>query len=96
VELTDGLTLPQLIVETAGRLPRDATVLAVVGTVSPETALALGNLRRRGHAVTAVLIIFGEDPYEDAMGRLLAEGIDVRHVRDEAELAALCQQQVLR
>jgi uncharacterized protein (DUF58 family) len=96
VELTDGLTLPQLIVETGGRLPRDATVLAVIGAVSPETGLALGNLRRRGHAVTAVLIIFGEDPYEDAMGRLLAEGIDVRHVRDEAGLAALCQQQVLR
>jgi uncharacterized protein (DUF58 family) len=96
VELTDGLTLPQLLVETAGRLPRDATVLAVVAEVSPETALALGNLRRRGHAVTAVLIIFGEDHYEDAAGRLLAEGIDVRHVRDEAGLAALCQQQVLR
>jgi uncharacterized repeat protein (TIGR01451 family) len=96
VELTDGLTLPQLIVETIGRLPRDATVVAVLAEASPETALALGNLRRRGHAVTAVLVIFGEDRYEDAMGRLLAERVEVRHVRNEAELAALCRQHVLR
>ena len=31
VELTDGLTLPQLIVEAGARLPRDATVLAILG-----------------------------------------------------------------
>jgi uncharacterized repeat protein (TIGR01451 family) len=96
VELTDGLTLPQLIVETAGRIPRDATVVAVLGEVPAETALALGNLRRRGHAVTAVLIIFEEHEQEDAMGRLLAEGIEVRPVRDEAGLTVLCQHHVLR
>jgi uncharacterized repeat protein (TIGR01451 family) len=95
VELTDGLTLPQLIVETTGRIPRDATVVAVLGRVTPETALALGNLRRRGHAVAAVLVIFG-DEHEEAMGRLLAEGIDVRHLKNEAALPALCRQQVLR
>jgi uncharacterized protein (DUF58 family) len=96
VELTDGLTLPQLIVEAAGRIPRDATVVALLAEVSAETALALGNLRRRGHAVTAVLVIFGEHVQEEALGRLLAEKIDVRQVRDEAGLTALCQQQVLR
>ncbi len=96
VELTDGLTLPQLVTETAGRLPRDATVIAVLARVTEQTALALGNLRRRGHAVTAVLILFDDDRYEEAYGRLLAERIDVRHVKDEAGLAALCQQQALR
>ncbi len=96
VELTDGLTLAQLVVETASRLPRDATVVAILGDVTAETALALGNLRRRGHAVTAILIIFGEEKQEGALGHLLAEGIDVRSVRDEVSLAVVCQQQVLR
>jgi hypothetical protein len=96
VELTDGLTLPQLIVEAGGRLPRDATVLAILGHAPAETALALGNLRRRGHAVTAVLLIFEEHGKEEALGRLVAEGIDVRLLRNEAGLTALCQQQVLR
>src|SRR5207247_10090560 len=58
VELTDGLTFAQLIAETDSRLPRDATVIAVLGQVTPETALALGSLRRRGYAVAAILVIF--------------------------------------
>jgi uncharacterized protein (DUF58 family) len=95
VELTDGLTLPQLIAETTSRLPRDATVIALLADVSEETALALGNLRRRGHAVTAVLVLFEEDPLAKATGRLLAERIEVRHIRDEATLTAVCQRQVL-
>jgi uncharacterized repeat protein (TIGR01451 family) len=95
VELTDGLTFAQLVSETTSRLPRDATVVAVLGDVSTETALALGNLRRRGHAVTAVLILFGDEKMERAHGRLLAEGIDVRQVRDEASVAALCQRQMI-
>src|SRR5262249_52790389 len=78
VELTDGLTLAELVVETTSRLPRDATVVALLGDVPVETALALGNLRRRGHAVTAVLVIFEDEGYETAAGRLIAAGIDVR------------------
>jgi uncharacterized protein (DUF58 family) len=95
IELTDGLTLPELIGETTSRLPRDATVIALLAQVSEETALALGNLRRRGHAVTAILILFEDDALEIASGRLLAEKIEVRHVHDEAMLTTVCQRQVL-
>ncbi len=94
-ELTDGLTMSQLIIEATSRLPRDATVVAILGEASPETAMTLGNLRRRGYAVTAVLVIFGDDACEDAHGRLLAEGVEVRHVADEAGIAALCQRQMV-
>jgi uncharacterized repeat protein (TIGR01451 family) len=96
VELTDGLTLGQLIVEAQARLPRDATVIAILGRVTEESALALGNLRRSGYAVTAVLVLFEENDAIDGHGRLLAEGIDVRTVNNEGELSALCQRQVLR
>jgi uncharacterized repeat protein (TIGR01451 family) len=96
VELTDGLTLPQLVVETASRLPRDATVVALLPAVDAATALALGNLRRRGLAVTAVLILFEDNARDAATGLLLAERIDVRHIRNDAELAAVCRQQVMR
>lgn len=97
VELTDGLTFPQLVQETAGRLPRDATVVAVLPDVPVETALALGNLRRRGLAVTAVLILLEQEQLEKGYGRLVAEGIvDVRHLKDEAELPDLCRSQVQR
>jgi uncharacterized protein (DUF58 family) len=96
VELTDGLTFAQLVEETEGRLPRDATVLAVLADVPPETAMTLGSLRRQGYAVTAVLIAIEEGRLEQAHGRLLAEGItDVRPIRDEATLGLLCQQQIV-
>ncbi len=97
IELTDGLTSAQLIVEAASRLPRDATVVALLPNVPVETALALGSLRRRGFAISAVLIALDEDQLVNGYGRLLAEGIrDVRHLRDEAGLPQLCQAQVRR
>ncbi|MBI2826424.1 MAG: DUF58 domain-containing protein [Planctomycetia bacterium] len=96
VELTDGLAFSQLITEVTGRLPADATVIAVLADVPPETAWALGNLRRRGLAVTAVLVSFDEFESHDLLGRLIAEGLDVRHVTSEASLAALCQRQLVR
>lgn len=96
VELTDGLSFAQLIVETTSRLPRDATVVAVLARVSPETALALGSLRRRGHAVVAVLVIFDDFEFEDYAGRLLAQGIEARRVTDEAGISMLCAQHLTR
>ena len=96
-ELGDGLDLAGLITDSAHRMPRDATVLAVVGDVSVESAIALGNLRRRGMAVAVVLVLMDDDGLERAYARLIAEGIrDLRHLGDEATLPDLCRNQVNR
>jgi uncharacterized protein (DUF58 family) len=96
-ELTDGLSFAQLTIETAHRLPRDATALAVLPEVSVETALALGNLRRRGFAVAAVLIGMDDEGLEKAYARLVGEGIrDLRHLPDEENLPDLCRNHVQR
>jgi uncharacterized protein (DUF58 family) len=96
-ELTDGLTFAQMVSESAARIPRDATVVAVLANVTPETAIALGNLQRRGLAVTAVLILLDTDPLEAGYGRLVAEGIrDIRHLTNEAALPDLARRQVDR
>lgn len=95
LELTDGLTLPQLIEETASRMPRDATVIALLTRVTEENAIALGNLRRRGFAVTAVLNLWDEFTFAEQSGPLLAQGIETRHLKDEAGLVELCRRQVL-
>src|SRR5262245_35065595 len=78
VEPTDGLDVRQLVAETAGRMPRDATVVAILTAVTPETAVALGSLRRRGFAVEAIINLFDERDYAEAAGRLLAERIASR------------------
>src|SRR5205807_6032957 len=92
VELTDGLAFADLVAETTPRLPRDATVLAVLPDVSVAAAIALGDLRRRGFAVTVALVMLDDQQLEQAYARLLSEGVrDLRHLRNEEELADLCR-----
>ena len=72
-------------------------MVAILADVPVAAALTLGSLRRQGYAVTAILILLAEEQLEDALGRLLTEGIrDLRHLKNEEELATLCQQQMNR
>jgi uncharacterized protein (DUF58 family) len=96
-ELTEGLTLSQLVTEAVSHMPRDATVVAILPDVPEETAIALGNLRRQGFAVTAIVIMYDDElHYAECAARLLAERIDTRRVSDEAELANLSAEHVIR
>ncbi len=96
VELTDGLTLPQLIVESTSRMPRDASVIVILPKATMETAIALGELRRQGYAITAVINTYAEDDFAHASGPLLAYGIPTRHLKDETAVVEVCRQYVLR
>jgi uncharacterized protein (DUF58 family) len=96
VELTDGLNLTQLINETASRMPRDATVVAILPAVTEEHAIALGNLKRRGFAVSAILNLWEEYDFAIASGPLLAQGIETRHLKEETAVVELCRRFVLR
>lgn len=95
VELTDGLTLAQLALEASDRIPRDASVIAILPRVHEETAVALGNLRRRGLAVTAIVNLFDDDVFAESAGLLLAEGIEARRLRDAASVATICRSYML-
>jgi len=93
LEFTDGLSFARLVLEVTPRLPRDATVIAILPDVAVDTSTTLGNLRRQGFAVSVILIGLDEEELLVAHGRLLAEGIrDVRHVNNENELSLLGDQ----
>jgi uncharacterized protein (DUF58 family) len=96
VELTDGLPLPALIEEAASRMPRDATVITILPPGSTESAITLGNLRRRGFAVTALLNMYDEWEFAEASAPFLAEGIETRHLKDEASIVDICRNYALR
>ncbi len=96
VELTDGLHLAELLSETASRLPHDATVLAIVPRADQTTAIALGNLRRRGLAVVAVVNTYEVHDFEQAAGHLQSEGIEARHLRNKESIVTLCSRYVAR
>lgn len=90
LEFTDAFSFPQLTLEIAPRLPRDATVIAILPRVPVESAIALGTLRRLGFAVTAILIGLDESSKLEAHGRLLAETVrDIRYINTEEELGQL-------
>lgn len=93
LELTDGLDLPSLLLETSPRLSRDATVIVILPRVRPEDAIALGLLKRRGFTVVAILNLHDEFDYSTAAGPLLALGIETRHLRDESSVAEICGRQ---
>ena len=61
-----------------------------------EIAIALGELRRQGYAITAVINTYEDDDFAHAAGPLLAYGIPTRHLKDEAAVVEVCRQYVLR
>jgi len=71
-------------------------VVALLPAVTAETAIALGNLRRRGLAVTAIVNLYDQGDFEQASARLLAEGIEARHLRDREAIVTICRNYVLR
>ncbi len=93
LELTDGTPFSGFVIEMGQRMPRDATVIAILPRVPVDTSVALGQLRRQGYAVSAVLIGLtdeGSDARSVAAGRLMAEGIrDIRYVNSELDIQAL-------
>jgi uncharacterized protein (DUF58 family) len=93
LELTDGLTFGQTVAESTPRLPRDASVVALLQVVTEQHAIALGNLRRQGYAVTAILNVYERDGFVDAARHLLAEGIPIHHLRDEASISEIARLQ---
>jgi uncharacterized protein (DUF58 family) len=96
VEKTDGLSFAELVYESASRIPTSATVIAVLTSVTPEMAVALGSLRRRGLAVTAIVNVYDEYDFARLAGPLEAERIDVRQLRDRAAISTVCMRYVLR
>ncbi len=89
LELTDGLTLPQLVGECMHRLPRNATVVVVVPAVTDAAILAMTMLKRQGFVVAAVLSLWDEYAFSVASGPLLALGIDTYQLKDEASIASV-------
>jgi uncharacterized protein (DUF58 family) len=96
LEKSDGLPFHALVHETASRMPHSATVIALLSNVTTETALALGNLRRRGMAVTAIVSVYDAYDFGRIVGPLVAERIEVRQLRDRAGVARMCQRMLLR
>ncbi len=95
LEKTDGLSFFQLIQESQERLPRDASVIAILTHVDLEIGVTLGQLRRQGYAITAIINCFDIETFSRLSEPLVSEGIETRHLRDESAIRTICEKQVL-
>lgn len=95
LEKTDGLRLSDLLNETTSRIPRDASVIAILSNVDEDDAIAMGNLTRQGYAVTVVLNIHESLDIAEAAGLLMAQRIEVLQLYDENSIPEICRHQVL-
>ncbi|MFN6050680.1 MAG: DUF58 domain-containing protein, partial [Planctomycetia bacterium] len=94
---SDSLKFAQMIQEVAAHLPRDLTLVAILSGVTEEAAMALGNLKQQGFAVSAVLVQLDEEGLNRSFKRLVSNGIrEIRHVENSDELPQMCRSQIDR
>ena len=102
LEHTDGLDFAEMLSAIISKVPRDATVIPILRQVTPEIAIALGELARRGFLVTAVVVAFDLEAVPDWAQPpewavlLLAHGIDFRVVNSEEAIMNLCAEALVR
>lgn len=95
LEKSDGLAFFEFVAQVQQRLPRDATIIAILSRVDLEVGVTLGQLRRQGYAVTAIINCLDQEQFSNMSGPLVAEGIETRHLRNEDSIRLICQRQVL-
>jgi uncharacterized protein (DUF58 family) len=102
LEVNPGLSFAGLLNEAAPEIRRDATVVPVLKAVTPEIAIALGQLARRGFIVTALVVSIEESLIPDWArppdwaGMLLAQGVDFRIINSEECISQLCAEAIVR
>ena len=87
--LAPGLTLPELLLAEAPRLPRSHVVLVVTPDLGAATGAALGALKRSGFDVGVIWIQRGGPATVETVAGGLLEGIPVYSVGSEADLEQL-------
>lgn len=102
LELSNAPRFDLMLEELTPQIRRDATVIPVLGKVTPAIASALGQLVRQGYAVNAIVVASAEIASPDWArppewaALLLAQEVDFRVVDREEAIPALCADTLLR
>ncbi|MCU0710485.1 MAG: DUF58 domain-containing protein [Pirellula sp.] len=88
---SEGLTFFELVQEVRNRLPRSLTVIAILQTVSEESAMALEMLKRQGYSVAVMLNHDNDSEGIDMAARLVSQRLTVYSLADERSVPYICQ-----
>lgn len=91
LERTDGLSLSDLLLEAQNRLSRQLSVIIVLQQVDDASALAIGLLRRRGYAVSAIVNQHEQDGLQDSAAKLIAYHVPVFALPNEEAIPTVCR-----
>jgi hypothetical protein len=102
LEMTNTLRMDQLIEELSGQLRRDATVIPILGRITPAIASVLGELVRRGFTVNAIVVLaeaamppdWVQTP--DWAALLMGRDVDFRVVAGEESIPGICAEALAR
>jgi len=102
LEPTNSLRLDQLIEKMTPQFRRDATVIPVLGKITPAIASAFGELVRHGFTVTAIVVLFEQSTMLDWAqtpewaALLMAQEVDFRVISAEESIPGVCAEALLR
>jgi uncharacterized protein (DUF58 family) len=91
LERSDGLKLPELLVESESRISSDTTMMFIVQTADEVTMSAILSQARRGRAVAVIINTYNQDAFSAIAGPLIAARIDVFHLLDRNSIADVCK-----
>ncbi|NND97102.1 MAG: DUF58 domain-containing protein [Pirellulaceae bacterium] len=96
LELTDALTLSELLIESESRLSAETTMLVIAQKCPYESLSALISLSRRGWAVGVIINTHDINDYSSAAGPLIACNIPTFHLANEESIVEVCRKATLR
>ena len=96
LDRTDGLTLPEFLLESESRLSSETTLLVIAQQCPPESIAALIGLARRGWAVAVILNTHELNEYSRMAGPLIAENVPTFHLASSEVVTDLCRQILAR
>ena len=96
LERSDGLSLPELLIETESQLSAETTMLIILQQADENSLSAIIGYKRRGRAVEVILNTADEESFARLAGPLIAARIDVHPLRNLDDISALCQSTLVR
>ncbi len=96
LERTDGLSLPQLLAESQGRISSETTLLFVLQKCSVESISAIISMSRRGWAVAVIVNTYDINDYSAIAGPMISQRIRTFHLVNAASIPDVCRDIVTR